>query len=79
MDTSPHTLEGLFDQLGLDSWEEAIQRFIDDHGDLDWDIPIAEAPFWTPGQREFLRDAVANDSDWAEIVDQLDNLLRRQR
>lgn len=79
MDTSPHTLAALFDQLGLDSWEEAIQRFIDEHGEMDEDTPLAEAAFWTPGQRLFLKDAIASDSDWAEIVDQLDTMLRRRR
>ena len=78
MDTTPHNLSALFDQLGLDSWEEAIQRFIDDHGELDQDTPLADAVFWTPTQRRFLQDAIACDSDWAEIVDQLDALLRRK-
>jgi hypothetical protein len=75
MDTSSHTMEGLFVQLGLDSREEAINEFIRAHhlsgtGELD------EASFWTPAQARFIREAWEDDADWAEVVDQLDVLLR---
>jgi len=76
MDTSPHTLHSLFDQLGLPSWEEAIARFVDDHGPLDAQIELADAGFWSDSQRAFLKESILQDSDWAEVVDQLDALLR---
>lgn len=76
MDTSSHALGDLFDQLGLDSWEEAINRFIEDNGDLDAGISLVDAPFWNDAQRTFLNEAIEEDSDWAEVVDHLDALLR---
>lgn len=76
MDTEIHTLPRLFDQLGLDSWEEAIDHFIEDHAPLDPGSSLADAPFWSDSQRAFLSEALSDDSDWAEIVDQLAVLLR---
>ena len=76
MDTEFHNLTALFDQLGLDSWEEAIDRFIVDHAPLDPGLSLADAPFWNDSQRAFLSEAISEDSDWAEIVDQLASLLR---
>lgn len=77
MDISPHNLAGLFDQLGLPSDEDAIRAFIDEHSPLDPELALAEAPFWNPGQREFLLEALAADSDWTEVVEHLDAFLRR--
>ncbi len=77
MDTSPHTLSALFDQLGLPSSELAIARFIDEHSPLDPTISLVDAPFWNPGQRAFLMEALADDSDWTELVEHLDANLRR--
>ena len=76
MDTEFHTLTSLFDQLGLDSWEEAIERFIVDHAPLDPGESLADAPFWNDSQRAFIKEALAEDSDWAEVVDQLAVMLR---
>ena len=71
MDTSPHTLSTLFDQLGLPSDNKAIERFVNSHRqrkDLD---PLDKAGFWNPGQANFIRQALSDDSDWAEVVDEL--------
>ena len=76
MDTSPHTLATLFDQLGLPSWEEAIDRFVEEHSPIAADVPLKDAGFWSESQKAFLREALENDSDWAELVDQLDSMLR---
>ncbi|WIO73355.1 DUF2789 domain-containing protein [Porticoccaceae bacterium LTM1] len=76
MDTVPHTLPTLFDQLGLPSMEEAIDRFIEEHAPLEASLCLTEAEFWNDSQKSFLRDAIRDDSDWAEVVDQLDALLR---
>jgi len=75
MDTSNHTMERLFVQLGLDGREEAIAEFIRTHhlsgtGELD------QASFWSPTQARFIREAWEDDADWAEVVDQLDAMLR---
>lgn len=77
MDTSPHTLSALFDQLGLPSSELAIAQFIDQHSPLDPALSLVEASFWNPGQRAFLIEALADDSDWTELVEHLDADLRR--
>lgn len=76
MDTDSHTLASLFDQLGLSSEEEAINHFLVSHSPLDSTVSLTNAPFWTAGQRAFLEESLSDDSDWAELVDQLDALLR---
>jgi hypothetical protein len=75
MDTSSHTIYTLFQQLGLPSSDTAIESFIlNNH--LGKDIPLQSAAFWSAGQAQFIQEALAEDSDWAEIVDQLDAQLR---
>ncbi|NMU76583.1 DUF2789 family protein, partial [Vibrio parahaemolyticus] len=32
--------------------------------------------FWTMSQANFLKQAIEEDADWAELVDQLDVMLR---
>lgn len=76
MDTSPHNLTTLFDQLGLPSGEEAIDRFIQQHSPIAADVSLVDAGFWTPAQRAFLQESLLLDADWSEVVDQLDTLLR---
>ncbi len=77
MDISAHNLAGLFDQLGLPSSEVDILAFIDEHSPLDPEVALVDAAFWNPGQRDFLQEAIEDDSDWAELVDHLDSFLRR--
>ncbi|PLX59580.1 DUF2789 domain-containing protein [Sedimenticola selenatireducens] len=77
MDTSTHTLSTLFAQLGLPNSEADTNAFIIEHRNLVGSIPLDKAPFWTTAQSSFLREAIEEDSDWAEIVDQLDNSLRK--
>ncbi len=77
MDLSAHTLATLFEQLGLPATESAINEFIDQHSPLDPQLRLEEASFWNPGQRSFLMEAQADDSDWTEMVDHLDAFLRR--
>ena len=76
MDTTPHNLSTLFEQLGLPSDANAIKAFIHWHRPLDPKFPLHQAPWWHPAQAEFLAQAIAEDSDWAEQVDELDALLR---
>ena len=75
MDTSIHTLNTLFEQLGLASDDTAIDQFVVEHS-LAPEVSLADADFWSPGQAMFLREALEDDSDWAEIVDYLDARLR---
>ncbi|WP_438951826.1 DUF2789 domain-containing protein [Porticoccus sp.] len=76
MDTSIRTLSTLFDQLGLPSTAAAIELFIALHQALPPETRLAEAPFWNEAQRVFLEEAIFEDSDWAELVDQLDSRFR---
>jgi hypothetical protein len=76
MDTSIHTMQTLFCQLGLTGGEEQINAFIEKHKPLLRTIALSEADFWNEAQAAFLAEAVAEDSDWCELVDELDCLLR---
>ena len=50
MDSPTHDLKGLFDQLGLDSSQKAIDDFIASHSPLPDDKKLIDAEFWTPQQ-----------------------------
>ncbi|MBY4677456.1 DUF2789 domain-containing protein [Marinobacterium arenosum] len=76
MDTSHHDLSTLFAQLGLPSSDREIKNFIKKHKNLQDDIRLDQAPFWNAAQARFLQEAILEDADWAEVVDQLDTSLR---
>lgn len=77
MDTSNHnSMKTLFDQLGLPSGLNDIETFMAAHK-LATDQRIENADFWTSSQANFLRDAISDDADWAEVVDHLDAGLRQ--
>jgi hypothetical protein len=75
VDTSNHNMKTLFEQLGLSSNEVAIENFIYNNH-MGKDIPLDHAAFWNAGQAQFIREALDQDSDWSEVVDQLDARLR---
>jgi hypothetical protein len=74
MEATFHSLENLFLQLGLDNDPAAIDAFIKDNK-LAQDEALQDAPFWTPCQAAFIEECLNDDSDWAEVVDQLNALL----
>jgi hypothetical protein len=76
METLNHSLASLFDQLGLDSSDQAIQAFINRNSPLAAGTALYQADFWSPAQAAFLKQSTDDDADWAEIVDQLDAMLR---
>ncbi|RJG51196.1 DUF2789 domain-containing protein [Motilimonas pumila] len=76
MDYSQPTISRLFSQLGLDNDEVSIQRFARQH-QLDNTTLLADAKFWNDSQADFIREQIWQDSDWAEVIDQLDNMLRQ--
>lgn len=76
MDTSTHTLNTLFSQLGLPDSDRDIERFIETHKLYSNEVPLPEATFWSPSQASFLKEALDQDADWCEIVDVLDSRLR---
>ncbi|CAM3913152.1 DUF2789 domain-containing protein [Roseateles saccharophilus] len=76
MDAGFHRFSELFAQLGLANDPASIGRFIASHTPLPGGVRLEDAPFWTAAQAQFLRDAVGQDSDWAEVSDQLSAALR---
>lgn len=72
-----HPFHELFEQLGLSSSPAGISAFLQAHAPLPHEVALADAPFWTPAQAAFLREALLADSDWAEVVDALNAALRR--
>ncbi|ACE85601.1 DUF2789 domain-containing protein [Cellvibrio japonicus] len=71
-----YTLNDLFAKLGLPNSSAAIDAFIEKHRPLPQAEPLASAPFWTAEQAAFLQQARQSSSDWAEVVDELNCLLR---
>lgn len=76
MDRSSHTLACLFAQLGLANSDKEIERFIEQHKGLAPHIPVEKASIWSASQAAFLQEALAEDSDWTEVVDGLSARLR---
>lgn len=74
MDTREIRMTNLFLQLGLPADEAAIAAFFQ-HNQLPEQVPLAEAPIWNEGQRQFLREALQADSEWALVVDALNESL----
>lgn len=75
MECQEHTLSNLFAQLGQPSDAQAIAQFIERYRALPGAVQLHEAAFWTPAQAAFLREAVQDDADWAEIVEILNSVL----
>lgn len=76
MERPVHDMSKLFAQLGEASDETAIARFIETHKPLADDLRLHEASFWTASQAGFLSEAIQQDADWAEVVDELNVQLR---
>ncbi len=75
--THAPTMHDLFDQLGLPSDEESVQAFVAANRPLPEHTALADAPFWTESQAQFLREQLQRDAEWAEVVDQLNMSLHR--
>jgi hypothetical protein len=69
------TLDMLFAQLGLENDELSVKRFIQQHK-IQAGVLLFEAPFWNASQAMFLQEAIYEDADWVEVIDQLDTMLR---
>lgn len=76
MEEPIHSLTALFDQLGLDSSEQAINRFVKKNCPLPCATELHNAPFWNVSQAALLKQKLDEDADWVEIVNQLDVMLR---
>ena len=71
-----HSFSELFKQLGLGSNNQEIEDFLREHAPLPTEVLLSDAPFWSPAQAAFLREARESDSDWSEVVDALNVALR---
>jgi uncharacterized protein DUF2789 len=71
-----HTMSDLFAQLGLPDADNEIDNFIHLHRPVSKDLSLEKAEFWNTGQSQFIHEALYDDSDWTELVDQLDTRLR---
>ena len=76
MDTNWHSLTALFDQLGLGSTNEEINKFLTKNRPVSDDTELHMADFWNASQATFLKEEKERDGDWAEVIDQLDVSLR---
>lgn len=76
MEMPTHTIVSLFNQLGLESTDEAMDAFINRNSPLPGNIMLHKADFWNTSQASCLKEMKDEDADWAEIVDQLDTMLR---
>ena len=79
MNSNHHRFTELFLQLGLPSDVDGIKHFLDSHSPLDSSIRLENAAFWTQAQSTLLREEILKDADWAEVVDQLNTALRREK
>lgn len=77
MEPNFHSLAELFRQLGLPDDDASIERFVDTHRGLPRGTSLCDAPFFNDAQRRFLRDAVSQDADWSEPVDELASRLAK--
>lgn len=76
MESAQHTLQDLFDQLGLPSSPAEIEAFAARHRPIPATVRLADYPCWSPSQAALLREEIAEDADWAAVVDQLNLMLR---
>ena len=76
MENEPHLLCDLFSQLGLPGDSASIENFIKTHCGLPDAVAISDAPFWSPSQRDLLKQAYRQDAEWVPLVDQLNVRLR---
>ena len=70
MDLTTPSLKALFEQLGLDSSEAAIENFIREHQLADT-VKLGDAPFWSAGQSQLHKEKWHSDDEWAPIIDEL--------
>ena len=76
MNAAHHGFTELFAQLGLPADEASIRHFISLHAPLPDAMRLEDAPFWSPAQARLLRESLAQDSDWATVVDHLNVAMR---
>ena len=76
MEPPVHRFGDLFRQLGLADRPADIAGFLAHHRPLPASTALADAPCWSPAQSRFLREGIADNADWAQVVSELDASLR---
>lgn len=79
MERPVHSMNNLFAQLGQASDDAAIARFIECYRPLASSVLLHEAAFWSVSQAGFLRQAIVDDADWADVVEELNVELHARR
>ena len=72
-----YNMNELFAQLGLESSDEAIDRFIENN-QLAKEEKLIEAHIWNDNQRMFLQEEWEKDAAWVEVIDELNVRLHPQ-
>ena len=72
-----YNMSELFAQLGLESSDEAIDRFIENN-QLAKEEKLTEASIWNDNQRMFLQEEWEKDAAWVEVIDELNVRLHPQ-
>lgn len=75
MDKAIHHFSELFAQLGLPDDDASIADFLATHTAITACKRLADAPYWTPAQAQFLTESLSEDSNWSGLVDQLSQAL----
>ncbi|MDO5651920.1 MAG: DUF2789 family protein [Moraxella sp.] len=71
-----YTINQLFAQLGLDSSDEAIDKFIKIN-QLPEEVQLMDAPFWNANQRNFIKEEYRCDAVWSSTLDELNVALHK--
>ncbi|WP_133407088.1 DUF2789 family protein [Parashewanella tropica] len=77
MEAPIHTLSSLFEQLGLEGSQFAIDGFIHRNSPIPQNVELAKAKCWNQSQASMLSEMLSNDADWEPIVDQLSVLMHK--
>ena len=77
LSTTDRSGYGFFKSIGklFKGVAKAIVRFLETHSPLPHDVVLSDASFWTAAQAAFLREEIAKDADWAEVIDALNAAL----
>lgn len=76
MSNAEKSINMLFEQLGMDGSDEAIDQFVLAN-QLPKDVKLVDAPFWNDNQRKFLKDEYRLDAGWVEFIDDLNARLHK--
>lgn len=73
-----HRMSNLFSQLGMDNSDAAIAQFIFNN-QLSAGTNLLDAACWSDSQRQFLKEHVKMDDNWAMVIDQLNAAMHQDQ